>query len=615
MANTKPRSVGEYMIGWICTLPTEWIAALGMLDDIHPSIEKTSNDSNNYTMGSIFGRNVVIACPPNEEIGTNSAAAIVAARMTSAFPQIRVVLLVGIGSGVPPKVSLGDVVVSTSVEKEPGLVQWDTGKVKGNGSFERIGSLKQPSGSLLEALFGAEAAQNWLGTNMDLYFENLRKKWPELVSQYLRSDSIKDTLILAGAKYGDMNKSTIGDKDDGEEEENRRCRGRAMNVKMEPRKGRVHFGMIASGNQVIEDAELRDKLKKDLDGDVLCVETEAAGLAEIVSCLVIRGICDYADSHKNKDWQEHAAAMAAAVAKELVMYLPLPGDIEQEPLAMDVIDSVFISSARNDSPQPIAADADRELQRFGLTLSLAQMLQDKQQIDKTQQLLSQKNTQLQEIKGQQEKLEVKLKRDEMLKSYLAKEEDKINGEIHGLQKIQAEAEQCTAMQTQLLKLRQLDGLDHDYEPEEVDTSILFRWAVEGGDAEEVELLLDRGTDATVTHKDGWMPLHAAASKGHVDVIRLLLERGGVDADSKNDDGRTALQLAIERGHGDVVRPLLWKCANEVAEITQVTSIGDSGWRHQTLGYGNRSSPRNARRPMPRNMRWQSPLVYVTGLLA
>ncbi|PKK45231.1 hypothetical protein CI102_8687, partial [Trichoderma harzianum] len=81
------------------------------------------------------------------------------------------------------------------------------------------------------------------------------------------------------------------------------------------------------------------------------------------------------------------------------------------------------------------------------------------------------------------------------------------------------------------------------------------WAVEDGDAEIVELLLDGGTDATVVHKDGWMPLHAAASKGYVDVIRLLLERGRVDADSKNDDGWTALQLAIERGHGDVVRPL------------------------------------------------------------
>jgi hypothetical protein len=35
-------------------------------------------------------------------------------------------------------------------------------------------------------------------------------------------------------------------------------------------------------------------------------------------CLVIRGICDYADSHKNKEWLGYAAMVAAAYAKELL---------------------------------------------------------------------------------------------------------------------------------------------------------------------------------------------------------------------------------------------------------------------------------------------------------
>ena len=45
---------------------------------------------------------------------------------------------------------------------------------------------------------------------------------------------------------------------------------------------------------------------------------EAAGLMIDFPCLVIRGICDYADSYKNKDWQEYAAAVAAGYAKELL---------------------------------------------------------------------------------------------------------------------------------------------------------------------------------------------------------------------------------------------------------------------------------------------------------
>jgi hypothetical protein len=49
---------------------------------------------------------------------------------------------------------------------------------------------------------------------------------------------------------------------------------------------------------------------------------EAAGLMNSFPCLVIRGICDYADSHKNKDWQGYAAAVAAAYSKELLLVAP-----------------------------------------------------------------------------------------------------------------------------------------------------------------------------------------------------------------------------------------------------------------------------------------------------
>ena len=99
---------------------------------------------------------------------------------------------------------------------------------------------------------------------------------------------------------------------------------------------RIHYGLIASGNQVIKDATRRDKLNKDLGGDVLCVEMEAAGLMYNFPCIVIRGICDYADSHKNKKWQEHAAAVAAAFAKELLEYVQ-PRDLDGERTANEIL--------------------------------------------------------------------------------------------------------------------------------------------------------------------------------------------------------------------------------------------------------------------------------------
>ena len=60
------------------------------------------------------------------------------------------------------------------------------------------------------------------------------------------------------------------------------------------------------------------------------------GLVDTFPCLVIRGICDYADSHKNKIWQPYAAATAAAYAKELLGIIP--GDqVEKILTAAEVI--------------------------------------------------------------------------------------------------------------------------------------------------------------------------------------------------------------------------------------------------------------------------------------
>jgi nucleoside phosphorylase len=79
---------------------------------------------------------------------------------------------------------------------------------------------------------------------------------------------------------------------------------------------------------VIKDGLLREQLREDLG--VLCVEMEAAGLMDDFSCLVIRGVCDYADSHKNKCWQPYAAATAAAYMKELLCIIP-PQEVVEIP--------------------------------------------------------------------------------------------------------------------------------------------------------------------------------------------------------------------------------------------------------------------------------------------
>ncbi|KAL6807249.1 purine and uridine phosphorylase [Trichoderma sp. SZMC 28013] len=337
-ANLKPKTHNDYTVGWVCALPKEQTAAIAMLDHRHADLRKPPNDQNTYTLGSISSHNIVIACLPKGKTGTNSAAT-VAAWMVGTFPSIKVGLMVGIGGGVPPKVRLGDVVVSAPIGQFPGVVQWDFGKAKDGSRFERTGSLNNPPTPLLTALTRLETEHDLNGSKIPEYLDQLREKWPRLASKYLRSDHHEDLLFKSDYQHVSENtnyENSSGLEDSAEEENCEFC-DRSQIIKRKPRDIRVHYGLIASGNQVIKDAALRNKLNKDLGSNVLCIEMEAAGLMNNFPCIVIRGICDYADSHKNNAWQEHAAATAAAFAKELLGYIQT-SEVEQECPAKDILE-------------------------------------------------------------------------------------------------------------------------------------------------------------------------------------------------------------------------------------------------------------------------------------
>jgi hypothetical protein len=80
----------------------------------------------------------------------------------------------------------------------------------------------------------------------------------------------------------------------------------------------VHRGLILSGGGVIKNTDDRDRLRRG-EKDAICFEMEAAGIADAIPCLVIRGICDYADTHKQDGWHCYAAAVAAAYAKAILL--------------------------------------------------------------------------------------------------------------------------------------------------------------------------------------------------------------------------------------------------------------------------------------------------------
>ncbi|KAI0147300.1 hypothetical protein GGR57DRAFT_258771 [Xylariaceae sp. FL1272] len=349
---TQPHTHSDYTVGWVCALSKEQTAAIAMLDERHPKLPQPPNDDNTYILGSIGHHDIVITCLPAGKIGLVSAAT-VATHMIHAFPSIKFALMVGIGGGIPPQVRLGDVVVGIPMGQYPGVVQWDLGKEEKGGEFTRTGSLNNPPRLLLGAVAELRAEHDLQDSKIPSYLSDMASKYPKSASKYLRSESLQDVLFKAAYDHNDVtphptDAQVLEEEDDKEEEEEEvnSCRycDKTQVVWRKPRDMRIHYGSVASGNTVIKNAAFRNNLRRDLGKDVLCIEMEAAGLMENFPCLVIRGICDYADSHKNKAWQEHAAAVAAAYAKELLGYVQ-PSDVDKEKAVKDILHSIHCDTS------------------------------------------------------------------------------------------------------------------------------------------------------------------------------------------------------------------------------------------------------------------------------
>ncbi|QGA21575.1 hypothetical protein EYB26_009286 [Talaromyces marneffei] len=278
----------QYTVGWICALETEYVAARAFLDTKHTRPEKLSpNDNNHYTLGEIGGHKVVIAVVPDREYGTSSAAE-VARDMLHSFPNIRFGLMVGIGGGVPLKhdIRLGDIIVSSPRNGHGGLLQYDFGKELQGKEFHQTGFLNQPPPILRTAVAGLQAQYEEEGHQLKERIQSLLEGNKRLKRKYERPPFESDRLYESG---------------------------------------------------VVKDALFRDKIAT--SQDVLCFEMEAAGLINHFPCLVIRGVCDYADSHKSKEWQGYAAMAAAAYARDLLNQI-VPQRVDSERRATDALNDI-----------------------------------------------------------------------------------------------------------------------------------------------------------------------------------------------------------------------------------------------------------------------------------
>ncbi|KAH0361448.1 purine and uridine phosphorylase, partial [Aureobasidium melanogenum] len=389
----------EYTIGWISALSIEHTAARLFLDREHDPPEPdliAATDNNAYTLGEISGHRIVIAVLPQGEYGTSTAAS-VATNMFHSFPNIRVALLVGIGGGAPTAendIRLGDVVVSIPRDGRGGVFQYDYGKRIQDRGFQATGHLNQPPPVVLTAISKLKSNYEIDGHGIDEAIKAILEEKPRLKKHYSRpppdtdvlyashvvhpedGKSCKEVCMGQPSEFVNRRKRTASDVDSPDRREKKRYSSPSRESDLDPptvmpreddegqrvdedreearlslsrtidRSERgiedddpaIHYGSIASGNSLMKDALMRDELAT--KEKILCFEMEASGIMNNLPCLVVRGICDYSDSHKNKQWQGYAALTAAAYTKDLLKVM-LPKHVEKEGKLLNVLENLF----------------------------------------------------------------------------------------------------------------------------------------------------------------------------------------------------------------------------------------------------------------------------------
>ena len=302
----------KYTIGWIAPMPVELAPALALLDRI--STFHVANDSNIYQAGKIGNHYVIMVILHKIGLGGIHS---VAGGMYASFPELKHLLLVGLGGGIPDyalgeQMVLGDVVVGRQVE------HLDCGRRTPNG-FKYTHQTYYPSPALLKAVNTLRATHSLHGTRISQTLQGIRKKLHRTIRdnpEDLGPDA--DQLFNPDYYHEDDNKRCDSCCDIRRSKSRQERGPKAHRAKDSPL---IHYGTIGSGNSLVVGSKERENLYKEFG--TICFEMEAAALMEY-HCLVIRGISDYSDSHKNKEWQLYAAATAAAYAQELIMRLPAP---------------------------------------------------------------------------------------------------------------------------------------------------------------------------------------------------------------------------------------------------------------------------------------------------
>ncbi|KAK0369820.1 hypothetical protein CLIM01_12827 [Colletotrichum limetticola] len=301
----------NYKVAWIAPLEIEAQAAMYMLDDVHTGrFPVREGQDYPFIAGCMCGHNVVIASfASGQEYGTEQAASL-AGQLKILFPRLWFTLLVGVAAGLPSPqrdIRLGDVLVAHSDGEVPAIVAYHLGKETSEGlKLLHDGRSQLPTNPVVTSAFSKIKIPDPM-----CYINRFLDHFNAMQYKEHTKGNFKDP----GQSQDKLNETTSS----GEKAAVLR------ELRPDNRRTRVWYGPIGSGDKLMKNAKERDVLRDKYS--IIGLEMEAAGVMNRLNVGVIRGVCDYGDEQKNKEWQPYAAAMAAAYAKQVLLEISVvPSD-------------------------------------------------------------------------------------------------------------------------------------------------------------------------------------------------------------------------------------------------------------------------------------------------
>ncbi|XP_037091905.1 uncharacterized protein LOC119112042 isoform X2 [Pollicipes pollicipes] len=289
----------------------------------------TVGESNVYTLGNVGAHRVVSTKLPT--VGHTRGAVIAAGstttRLLGCFQQVEHVFLVGVGGGVPHytdyarHVRLGDVVVAAPTDGQRFIyLHCERASELESGAFEfETKSWGPPCLDLqnIAALLKQQGEEHPDSAPWVKYLADGQQRLLEQDAAFDRPPEDTDKLYMA---IGEKDLIEVAHPAPAESTLNLRERGRPM----------VHLGPVASGRQVVSHDQMRQEFSSQVG--ILAYDAEYDSVVESIygnrkdNYIFIRGIADYKDGSRGREWQPYASLTAASFMKAVICAMDPPND-------------------------------------------------------------------------------------------------------------------------------------------------------------------------------------------------------------------------------------------------------------------------------------------------